>query len=491
MDDITADQFAQQAFDFGLISNRELNAVWGELGTHTVELKDFTAVLLRRELMTNFQIDRLLAGERTGYFYGPYKVLYLVGAGTFARVYRAVHKETGRIVAVKVLRKRYRDDPVQMEQFMREGEMGRQLRHVNIVNVYDVHRGKTPFMVLEFVEGRNLREFVKVRKKLDWDLATSLCEDICAGLAQASEVGVTHRDLKLSNVLVTSDGRAKLVDFGLAAAVGASYDNLDDCPNARTIDYAGLERVSGCRKDDPRSDIFFVGCIFYQMLSGKPALFETKERSQRLSSSRYMEIRPLEEIAPDIPRPLVLVCNKAMEVKVDRRYNTPGDMLKDLQLARHKIATGDDSDPEDSDGQELLAMEGQDHTIMVIESNVEMQNFLREKLKKRGYRVLVLSSASRALQRFRDDEHLADGLIISSGELGLEAIEAFKVFQKEELTKHIPVVLLYAPNQKSVREMITEDAFHVAVPRTIKVRQLREILLKLLLGAADKKTTRS
>jgi eukaryotic-like serine/threonine-protein kinase len=83
-----------------------------------------TSAMVRRELITNFQVDRILRGERIGYFYGKYKVLYLIGAGTFARVYRAVHTETGRVVAVKVLRKRHRENPVEYEQFLREGRWG-------------------------------------------------------------------------------------------------------------------------------------------------------------------------------------------------------------------------------------------------------------------------------------------------------------------------------------------------------------------------------
>src|SRR4029078_6790246 len=124
-----------------------------------------------------------------------------------------------------------------------------------------------------------LRDFFKVRGKFEPMDATKITMDALAGLHYAFQKGITHRDLKMSNVILSSEGEAKLLDFGLAGLEGGD----DDTANPRTIDYAGLERATNVRKDDTRSDIFFVGCIYYQLLSGKPALAETRERSQRLS----------------------------------------------------------------------------------------------------------------------------------------------------------------------------------------------------------------
>src|SRR4029079_8109624 len=213
MSDMTAEKLGQRITDAGLLDSRQLEAVWGELGTREVTLDQFTSLLMRRELLTNFQLDRLIKGERSGYFYGHYKVLYLTGTGTFARVYRAVEKETARVVAVKVLRKRFRDDGVMTEQFLREGQIGAGVRHPNIVPIYEVSSNpNAPYLVMEFVEGRNLREMVKVRKKLTPAESMRIIVDVLTGLAYAAEKGMSHRDLKLSNVLVTSKGRAKLVD---------------------------------------------------------------------------------------------------------------------------------------------------------------------------------------------------------------------------------------------------------------------------------------
>lgn len=248
----SAEQVAQHAFDVGLIDERQLQEIWGELGSHHVSVDEFLQLLVRREILTNYQVERLVKKERTGFFFGDYKVLYLVGSGSFARVYRAVHRQTGQVVALKVLRKRFSENPDQARQFVREGLLGRSLRHKNIVPIYEVvSEGTTHFLVMEFVEGRNLRAFVKIRKKIEPAEAVRLMIDITAGLQCAFERALTHRDLKISNVLVSSRGVAKLVDFGLAGIDETLADDvLADGANCRTVDYAALERATGVRKDD-------------------------------------------------------------------------------------------------------------------------------------------------------------------------------------------------------------------------------------------------
>src|SRR6188768_311039 len=107
MPEISAEQLSQRMLDAGLVDVRQVESMWAELGTREVSYHDYSTLLLRKELLTNYQLDRLLKGEKGGYYYGDFKVLYLVGTGTFARVYRAVQKESNRIVAVKALRKRF------------------------------------------------------------------------------------------------------------------------------------------------------------------------------------------------------------------------------------------------------------------------------------------------------------------------------------------------------------------------------------------------
>ncbi|MEZ6070237.1 MAG: serine/threonine-protein kinase [Pirellulales bacterium] len=433
MGELSAEQIAQRAYDLNLIDNRQMQAVWGELGTHEVPADDLLQLLVRRELLTNYQVERLVKGERSGYFYGSYKVLYRVATGSFARVYRSVDVNTNKIVALKVLRRRYCDDSAMTEQFYREGQMGRTLRHPNIVPIYDVVScGTEHYLVMEFVEGHNLRDFVRIRKKIAPDESVKLMIDIANGMHYAFERGVTHRDLKLTNILVSSRGQAKLVDFGLAAADDRIKDGaLADQENPRTIDYAGLERATGVRKDDQRSDIYFLGCILYHMLTGKAALQETKDRIQRLSRSRYTDVEPIYRAEPGLPVAVTAVVNKAMELDVSARYQTPAELLIDLKIASDKLASGDggngEADSENSEQRGLsseaerqrwaktLIPDSQRRAVMFVESDTRMQDIFRDGLKRSGYRVLLTSDPQRALDRFSADASAADCVVFSTG----------------------------------------------------------------------------
>lgn len=493
--EFTPRTLAQRCIDLELATSQQIDRLWGELRTDQVSLDELKSLLLRKGIITNYQLDRMLSGERLGYFYGPYKVLYMIGAGTFARVFRAVHRETGKVVAVKVLRRRHRDQVAQIEQFLREGRMGLELRHPNIVTVYEiVNDPRAPYLVMEFVEGETLREILKIRGKFEPEHALKIMHDICSGLDFAFQKGITHRDLKLSNVLVHSSGRCKLVDFGLAAlADTSSPEAIADCPSARAIDYAALERGTAVRKGDHRSDIYFVGCIFYNVVSGRAPLYETRDRLMRLNVTRFTEMPSLGEVAPGLPDSIYAICNKAMEFNPEKRYQTPGQMLMDVDTAIKKlqkesqavegssapVATGVATRGGDAEEVEDV-LEGQGKTVMVVENKAELQDLLREKLKKRGYRVLVFSDPERALAKFAPGElAVADCVVMCATELGNYALDAFNQLAAEEHTKHIPAILLVDPKQQHIIRGAKTSERHVLMPMPLKVRELRQALVHL------------
>jgi serine/threonine-protein kinase len=498
--EFTPRTLTQRCIDLDLATPAQIDRLWGELRTEQVSLDTIKSQLLRKGIITNFQLERMLTGERLGYYYGPYKVLYMIGAGTFARVFRAVHRENGKVVAVKVLRRRHRDQVAQIEQFLREGRMGLELRHPNIVTIYDiVNDPRAPYLVMEFVEGETLREIIKIRGTFEPIHALKIMHDICSGLDFAFQKGITHRDLKLSNVLVHSSGRCKLVDFGLAAlADTSSPEAIADCPSARAIDYAALERGTAVRKGDHRSDIYFVGCIFYHIVSGRPPLIETRDRLMRLNITRFVEIPSLYEVAPGMPDSIYAICSKAMEFSPEKRYQNPGQVLYDVDSALKKLQremenpeqprTNSESSKVDlTEPQEPEdVLEGQGKTVLVVENRAELQDLLREKLKKRGYRVLVYSDPERALAKFSpDDANPANCLILSATNLGNDALDAFNKFVADEHTKHIPAILLVDPKQQHIVRGANTSDRHVLVPMPLKVRELRETLVFLTNKSAD------
>ena len=481
---LTAEKLAQRAIDVNVLTDQDLQVIWSEYGTRTVDYETFKQLLVRRGLLTNYQLDRLVEGYKTGFFYGKYKVQYGVCAGTFARVFRATHVDTGELYAVKVLRARYSkagaDD--KRDLFRREGELGAQLKHPNIVAIHEVvSQGPLNYIVMDFVEGQNLRDFYKVRGKFDPLRATQISADMMAGLNYAFLKGITHRDLKMSNVILSSDGEAKLLDFGLAGLEGAGDD---DTANPRTIDYAGLERATGGRKDDTRSDIFFAGCIYYQMLCGKPALAETRERSQRLSKSRFEAIKPVVDVLPTVPLPLARVVGKAIELDPAKRYQTPGEMLADLKLAAKRVTDAKEGKIVE---EETARLEGQDENgqprkLMIVESDHKMQDVFRELFKKQGYRVLVTSDPERLFQRLYDDIKAVDVLLISSGQIGRDALDAFNKLGQDQRTRQLPVVLLLGEPHVGWMKEAAGSSRRLVTKMPLKSRELRQAILASLAG---------
>ncbi|MEA1951738.1 MAG: protein kinase, partial [Planctomycetota bacterium] len=354
------------------------------------------------------------------------------------------------------------------------------LRHENIVPIYEVVSKKTEhFLVMEFIEGRDLRQFVKVRKKIEPLEAVRLMSEITSGLKYAFERALTHRDLKISNVLVSSRGTAKLVDFGLAS-IDVSLNDSSAIPgaaaaNCRTVDYAALERATGVRRDDSRSDIYFLGCIFYHMLTGRSALKETKDRVQRLAKTRFLEVVPVQKADPSIPHCVSIVLNKALMLDPERRYQTPSAMLSDLRIATRRLQ-GDDQDAQ-TNGNSAEAVNStvteNQLSVMVVESNGEMQNVFRNGFKRAGYRVLITSNPQLVFARFQQEPGTTDCIIFNAQEVGQPALEVFNRFAESESTRNIPALLLLDETQAKWKSQARMAPHRGVLLMPLTMRKLR------------------
>jgi len=275
------------------------------------------------------------------------------------------------------------------------------------------------------------------------------------------------------------------VDFGLLGAQGAEEAEAEGL-SRRTIDYAGLERATGCRQDDPRTDIFFAGTILYQMLTAHPALPESRDRAQA-GKARYKDIKPILELVPKLPLPLTMVVNKALEFDPDKRYQAPSDMLVDLKLAikRVKAGKGDRGADQQLSSQEGIDDQGQPRKLMIVESDVKMQDMLRELFKKNGYRVLVMSDPERALARFFDDSRAADMVLFTTSNNGRSALETFNRFGQESCTRDIPTVLLLDESHLTWEDQAQQNDHRTVAKMPIKMRELRGMLVE----AAQKKVS--
>lgn len=478
----TAEDLAQSAVDVGIVTDAQLQGVWSDLGSSNVPMSELAQALVRKGLLTNYQLERLQKGYRDGYLYGDYRVLYSVGSGTFARVFRAVHETTGDIHAVKVLRARHNGTQL-ADFFRREGELGKKLVHPNIVPVREVvSKGGVHYLVMDFIEGQNLRDLYKVRKQIDWPRACAIVSDVLAGLHYAFQQGVTHRDLKMSNVLVASDQTSKLIDFGLAALDGVAGD---DAGVDRTVEYAALEKATGVRKDDTRSDIYFAGYMLHQMITGVASLPEGRNRAQRFTKEVFTEIKPIMELAPETPMPLAMVLSKALELDPEKRFQSPGEMLSELKLGvRRAKGAATQVAERNQDEMEGVGADGKPRRVLIVESDTKRQDVLRELFKRNGYRALVATDGSRALARFIADPSAADIVVFCGATIGPDAVRAFNQFGEEKATARVPAVLLLEESQGGWADSAKTGDHRGIIIMPVKLRRLREAVLTAIEAAA-------
>jgi len=391
MDSMDPNAFEQMILKLGLVTPAQLAEVHEEVGP-APDLWQLIAALERKSYLTPWQRGKVLKGDTDGYILGGYKLLYKIQSGSFGRVYRAVDPRDGRVVAVKVLRRRWSENEQRIEMFIREGKVGLMLKHPNIVEVLAISRDPASgqyYIVMEFVEGGNLREILQIRKKLTVAESLRIIEDCANGLYYAYSRGMTHRDIKLTNILISDTGEAKLVDFGLAQFFATAARTEEEKVD-RTVDYAGLERATEVKQGDIRSDIYFLGTVLYECLTGRPPLEMTKDKHARMRRARFEQVRPIHPDEIDGPPSVLMLVETMMAFNPKERYQTPSQMLDAIRRVRREVegrsGNGDDRPPMRS--------------VFLAEPDERLQEVLRDGLKDQGYRVFLAGDPMRALGSF-------------------------------------------------------------------------------------------
>jgi len=419
--------------------------------------------------LTPYQVAKLNKRDTEGLLLGKFKLLYRNASGSFARVFRGCSVDDGRMVGIKVLRSRWAEDPRKVNLFKREGELGKRLKHRNIVPIYDVGSdGNQHYLTMEFVEGGNFRELLKARTKFAPAEATRYALDIAEGLEYASKLGVTHRDLKLTNVLLSAQGVAKLVDFGLAGQ-DASLRMIDEEVD-RAVEYATLERGSGAPDNDPRSDLYFLGAMYYELLTGKAPYPPTKSKDERRQYSRYRDIRPIREVDPSLPPIIIRIVDKLLQINPSQRYQTPSAVAIDLRLALAELnPSALEATPPPSSHKPIAP------TVLCVEDRPRQQDSLRQYFSKHGYRVLLLRDFDRALTRLRSDP--PKGLVLMGDSLGDGTEALFAKAISSCRSSGTAIVLVLSKGQQNLKDKLAETEFaRVLFEQPVTLRSIRKTL---------------
>jgi eukaryotic-like serine/threonine-protein kinase len=281
-----------------------------------------------------------------------YRILEKIGEGGMGVVYKARDLHLDRFVALKLLPLESLADVTRRQRFVQEAKSASALNHPNIIHIYDVNEAETtPFLAMEYVSGRTLRQVI-ARNGVSLSDALKIATQIADALAKAHGAGIVHRDLKPSNIMITEEGLVKVLDFGLAKLMEPSGEGSVETQNTKlygpprteegvilgTVGYMSPEQTEG-KLVDTRSDIFSFGAVLYEMLSGKKA-FSGESQMRTMAKVLHDEPPPLREAMVDIPPELERLIGRCLRKDPERRLQSMADLRIALEELKEESSSG-------------------------------------------------------------------------------------------------------------------------------------------------------
>lgn len=393
------------------------------------------------------------AGEKLG----KYGIQKKLGQGGMGAVYLAFDPMIEREVAIKVLPPQIAEKPTALARFFSEARATGKLNHPNVVAIYDIaQQGNIYYIVMELVRGGSGAEFIANRQTFDWRQATQVAADACTGLAAAHAVGLVHRDIKPENIMLSTEGTAKVVDFGLSKIVDVANEGQLGLTNAGRImgtpQYMSPEQFKG-QHVDARSDVYGMGATLFTLLTGQRPYQDAGNLVHLMMAHLQTPPPDPTDVDPEIPVALKRIIAKAMAKDPDQRYRDAGDFA----AALHSILA------DSSDCRQLGAAQLNRplKTVVAVEPSRMQAMMLRDALLKAGAsEVAVCSSKADAYARCESDppELLITAMQLSDGK-GVELIRQLR----EDLDLHDSLLVLNSSDSDIERLLETVQTGPLAV----------------------------
>ncbi len=322
-----------------LVDPQHLEQYLNQIGvspSSSLDIKEFTQLLIRAGMLTHFQSEQLLLGKWRGFAIGKYRVLERLGSGGMGNVYLCEHVQMCHKVAIKVLPTAKNNDPAALGRFYREARAAGVLDHPNLVRAFDIDQdGELHFLVMEYVDGVNLQQLVgRRREPLAIPRACYYIYQAALGLQHAHNAGLVHRDIKPANILLDRQGVIRVLDMGLARFFNDNQDLLtikyDDKNVLGTADYVSPEQAIDSHGVDIRSDLYSLGATFYFLLTGQP-LFPEGKVAQKLIWHQTRQPALVNQLRPEVPQELAVIVHKMLAKDRRDRYQTPAEVIDALE----------------------------------------------------------------------------------------------------------------------------------------------------------------
>jgi histidine kinase len=352
---------------------------------------------------------------------GRYELIEKIGEGGMAVVYKAKDRLLNRYVAIKILRPEFTQDEQFLDSFKRESQAAAGLQHPNIVSIYDVGRtGNINFIVMELVDGRPLSDFIKENGHLDYKTTIDIAKQVASALAIAHKHQIIHRDVKPHNIMITSDGVAKLTDFGIARAVSNATMVADTSKIIGSVHYFSPEQARGAYVDE-RSDIYSLGIVMFEMLTGRVP-FDGETPVEVALKHINEDVPSPAKLVPGIPPALDKVVLKATDKYQTERYKSADEMLEALknvefvtQMVGDRVFAGEtDNKPRRDESLVAPVMssrrEDREQEMVIAPANPRKPKAKSDDKKKKKRAIIIGVAAAAILALF--------GILFVSGVIG-------------------------------------------------------------------------
>jgi len=333
-------QFTRKLTDSGLMSVEQLETFCETLPPNQKPqtAEELSRQLVENRVLTEYQVDVLLGGAANRLVLGDYAILEQVGVGGMGVVFRAEHRRMKRAVALKMLPKEVDEDKSAVRRFEREVEIAAKLSHPNIVAALDAREEQgTHYLIMEYVEGRDLFRIVENDGTLTVEKAVSYVIQTASGCAYAHQLGVIHRDIKPSNLLVDADDVVKILDMGLARVALSATEGLVATQShltspgivMGTIDFMSPEQALSSHNVDHRTDIYSLGCTLYYLLVGRP-IYAGNTPIEKLVAHREQPIPSLRDARADVSAALDATYRRMVAKRVQDRFQSMSEASQAL-----------------------------------------------------------------------------------------------------------------------------------------------------------------
>jgi serine/threonine protein kinase/tetratricopeptide (TPR) repeat protein len=307
--------------------NPDDNLYCGKCGSPLIDIPEPFTTTVTKSSSKEQTLD-FVPGE----FFGErYQIIEEIGRGGMGRVYKAIDKELNRIVVLKMIRPERSSDPGMVERFKKEINLASQITHENVCRIYDLGEiDEIKYISMQFIDGENLKDFIQTSKRLSIESTIDISKQVCQALIAAHKKGVIHRDLKPKNIMLDKKGTAFVMDFGIAKSID-SEDTIRPGAIVGTPYYMSPEQAIG-EQTDHRADIYSLGAIMYEMLTGKPP-FQADTIAGMIHKHVNETPKPISQLNPQTPVELEKIIMKCLEKKPDKRHKETVDIIAALNKA--------------------------------------------------------------------------------------------------------------------------------------------------------------